>query len=864
MGEVFRARDTRLDRSVAIKVLPTDFATDTNLRMRFEREAKTISQLNHPHICTLYDVGDGYLVMELLEGETLAEKLARGPLPLDQVLRYGVQIAGALDKAHKAGIVHRDLKPANIMITKSGAKLLDFGLAKPNETGVLTALTSLRTEHKKNLTEEGAIVGTFQYMAPEQIEGGEVDSRADIFALGAVLYEMATGRRAFEGKSKASLIASILTAEPQPISAIQPMTPASFDRVVRTCLQKDADERWQSAHDVAIELRAVGEAAPQGITQRKRSVLPWGIAGLLAIAVAVLGVRLWRNTGTPGSDVPVRTNVLPPEKTEFDFLAAAAPPAISPDGRRIVFGGSASGKRLLYLRALDSLVPQPLIGTEDATFPFWSPDGRFIAFFTSNALKKMEVSGGAPVMLCEVNDGRGGSWSPDGRTIVFAGRYSAIYRVPAAGGGAVEVTKLDDRAATHRWPEFLPDSTHFLYLASASGNEDSTNRICAGSIDGKTYKPLISGGDEPHYLNGAIIFTRDGILTAQRFDAKSLSVIGDAIPLREQHIQVTTLFSKAIAAISKSGTLVYQSGSASRDSQLDWFDRSGKIAGSVGPSAPYAGVSLSPDGKSIGLKYNTSGSESNLWMIDVSRGAKTRITFTNGQDFGLLWSADGQRVIYSTMTGRSFVIRLKDLASGKEEELTHGEVVAGLVVPTSWSADGKVLLYNAGGRSTRGDIWWLALDERKPHPYLATPYVETNARFSPDGHWLAYQSNESGPNEIYIAPFPPTGAKWQVSTSGGVLPRWRGDGKELFFVLPGNPLTMCVVPISLQSKPEIGQVSKIFQFSIPAPSPFLYDVAQDGRRIVVNHRGTEAPSSEPLTVVQHFDSELRAALEPRD
>ena len=504
MGEVFKARDTRLDRSVAIKVLPAELAENAQFKIRFEREAKTISQLNHPHICTLYDVGDGYLVMELLDGETLADKVARGPMPLDQTIRYGIEIAEALEKAHKAGVVHRDLKPGNIMITKSGAKLLDFGLAKPEILASHDAATALRP-----LTAEGTIVGTLNYMAPEQLEGGTVDARTDIFALGAVLFEMATGKRAFEGKSKASLIASILAAEPKPVSALQPMTPASLDRIVRLCLEKEPDERWQSAHDIAIELRAVKEAVADRRPVRT-AIVPWIVAGLFAVAAITSAILLWNRTRAERLATPVRTYVMPPDNATFDFLNAGAPPAISPDGKRIVFGAVEAGRRrVLYMRSLDSLAAQPLAGTEDATFPFWSPDGRYVGFFADNALKKIEVSGGGAVTLCTALDGRGASWSPDGTTIVFAGRYSPIYRVPAAGGNAVEVTKIDSNETSHRYPEFLPDSRHFLYLRAINGSEDPANRIWLGNVDGTPGKALFNSADEPHYLNGSIVFTRD-------------------------------------------------------------------------------------------------------------------------------------------------------------------------------------------------------------------------------------------------------------------------------------------------------------------------------------------------------------------
>ncbi len=812
MGEVFKARDTRLERNVAIKVLPADFAQNAQLRMRFEREAKAISQLSHPNICTLFDVGDGYLVMELLEGETLAERLAKGPLPIHDVLKIGAQVADALDWAHKAGIVHRDLKPSNVMLTKSGAKLLDFGLAKDQASGLGPRASVLETEHKP-LTEEGTLIGTFQYMSPEQLEGAEADARTDIFALGAVLYEMATGRRAFEGKSKASLIASILAAEPKPMSVIQPMTPAAFDRVVRKCLEKDPDQRMQSAHDVATELRWIAEAPVAGPARRtKGSVVAWSTAAAFALAAIALGIVLWRDRGAHRSAPVIRTAVLPPERAEFDFTNFGAPPAISADGTKIVFGAAIQGKqRTLWVRPLDSLVAQELAGTEGASFPFWSPDGRFIAFFAGNSLKKMEVTGGAPVVLCNVNDGRGGSWSPDGQTIVFAGRLTPIVRVPAAGGSPVEVTKLDERAATHRWPEFLPDSRHFLYLASPTGNEDASNSIFVGSVDGRTQTQLVTAANDPHYVDGCLVFVRDRILTAQPFDAKRLAVTGDAFPLKEQQVEVTPLMSRSIVTLSRAGILVYQTGSGSRLSQPTWLDRAGKIVGTVGDAAAYAGLTLAPEGRSV-LTYLTVAPQSNIWSMDLARGIKSRITFNNGIDSSPIVSPDGRRLIYTTFTLGRFRFTLKDIATGAEQVLLEA-IAAGVPAVTGWSPDGQTILYSLGGRSTRSDIFWMSLADRKPHLYLGTEFIENAARFSPDGKWVAYHSNETGFNEVYVAPFPPTGAKWQVSSGGGVVPRWRGDGKELFHVVPGTPARIMAVPITLGTTPQMGAARQAVRIS---------------------------------------------------
>jgi eukaryotic-like serine/threonine-protein kinase len=859
MGQVYRARDTRLERSVAIKVLPTEFAENTQLKLRFEREAKTISQLSHPNICALYDVGDGYLVMELLEGETLADRIAKGALPLDQVIRIGTEIANALDRAHKGGIVHRDLKPGNVMLTKSGAKLLDFGLAKDAALPDSSVLSSqLGMTVQKPLTEEGTLLGTFQYMAPEQLEGGEADARTDIFALGALLYEMATGKRAFEGKSRASLIASILAAEPKPISGVQPMTPRAFDRVVRKCLEKDPDDRWQSAHDIATELQWVLE--PTGPQLQLRATRPWLAWTIAVLAVIALGAMFWRQTMAQRNAPVLRMTILPPDKATFEFLNFAAPPAISPDGTRVVFGAVEPGKtRTLWVRSLDSFVPQQIAGTEGAMFPFWSSDGRFIGFFTDNALKKVEIGGGAPVVICSVIDGRGASWSPDGSTILFAGRYTPIYRVSSGGGSPVQITKLGERESTHRWPEFLPDGRHFLYLGALNGNDDPSNAIYVGAIDGTASKVLTTNADDPHYLNGCLIFVRDRVLTAQHFDAKKLTATGDAIPLKEQQIEVTPLMSRSVIAISAAGTLVYEPGSTLTASQLMWFDRSGKALATVGESAPYSGVVIAPDEKAVLASLSASaGPQRNVWSIDLVRGIKSRVTF-NAIDTNPIWSPDGRRMIYTTFSGSRFRFVMRDVTTAAEETLLEDESV-GVPAVTSWSSDGQRILYSSGGRTTRSDIGWMSLTDRKPHVYLATDFVETSARFSPDGKWVAYQSNETGKVEMYIAPFPPTGAKWQVTTGGGVVPRWRSDGKELFFALPTVPAaTVMAVPVNLGVTPQIGRAVKLFDFQVAVPSSNMYDVSRDGNRFLVNASTTAAAGPAPLSVVQHFDAELRAA-----
>jgi Tol biopolymer transport system component len=865
MGEVWKARDTRLDRSVAIKILPSEFAHDAQFKLRFEREAKTISQLTHPHICTLYDVGNEngveYLVMELLDGESLADRLTKGPLPIEQVLRYGIEIAEALEKAHRAGVVHRDLKPGNVMITKSGAKLLDFGLAKATvPLASISTATVMPTEHKP-LTQEGTIIGTFRYMAPEQVEGREADCRTDIFALGALLYEMATGKRAFDGKSRASLIASILEREPPPISAVQPVAPRALERVVQTCLRKDPDERWQSAHDVATALRWTDEAAPPSARNRKANVIAWAVAAIAAVAAFASLAFYWRDRTATRNAAPVRTVIVAPEKTSFAFGASGAPPVISPDGTKIVFGAAENGKpQSLWIRSIDALEPRRLAGTEGGMCPFWSPDGRSIGFFDATSLKKMDISGGGPVALCDVADARGGSWSGDGRTIIFASHFSPISRISASGGTAVEVTKLSSTTSTHRWPEFLPDSKHFLFLAAVVGVEDPLNAIAIGNIDGGPWKAIITDANEPHYACGAILFTHRGTLTAQAFDAKTLTLRGDPVPLKEQHIESLAVYSRSVVSVSANGeTLLYQIGTGSTSTQLLWIDRSGKPVGAVGDPAPYRSLALAPDGKKV-LATIGAAMPANLWLFDVERNVKTRVTFTDSIDLSPVWSPDGMRMIYTTARVRGAPLMLHDLATAHEEVLLQASRGASPFA-ASWSAGSQQILYAMNAPNTRGDIYSMSFADRKPHVYLSTPFNEVVPRFSPDGKWVAYQSQQSGTWEVYLAPFPATGAKWQVSNDGGMVPRWRGDGRELYYV---NGDKLIAVPISLDATPQIGRPVELFAYRfayrVGETGGGMYDVAADGQRFLMNARyGDDVPVNQ-FVLMQHFDNELREAL----
>ncbi len=874
MGEVFKARDTRLERSVAIKVLPSEFSTNPSLKLRFEREARTISQLNHPHICTLHDVGTEngieYLVMELLEGETLADRIARGPLPLAEVLRYGAQIAEALDRAHRAGITHRDLKPGNIMITKVGAKLLDFGLAKENETGVIAELTSLRTE-RKSLTEEGTIVGTFQYMAPEQVEGQSVDSRTDIFSFGAVLYEMMTGRRAFSGKSKASLIAAILTTDPPSIASVQPLTPPALDRLVRICLEKDPDDRWQSAHDLRLELQAIAEmgsqagvAAPVVMRRKNRERMAWSLAALLAVATAILGVHVWRDLTDHNRVSPIRTSIVLPAGVDFATQQGEAP-SLSPDGKRVVFAAAVTGKpRVLLIRSLDSVNARELPGTEGGAYPFWSPDGRHVAFFADGKLKKTLWSGGSPIALCDVIDARGGSWGNKG-TIVYGSRNGPVMRVSASGGAPAEATELSQEHTTHRWPLFLPDGIHFLFLASPGGSEDIGNVLAVGSTKEKMRKPAVQVSSQPLLYGNHLLYVRDQNLMAQRFDMSQLTTTGDPIPLAEQGIEFDAIFSRAVIDVGPTGSSVYRAGNAVVTSRLVWLDVTGKEISPAGEPDSYNRLRLSPDGTTLAYSLRGGSARRNLWTLELQRGVKSRLTFGESADNSPVWSPDGKRIAYSSSVlskkGRFNDIYLKDLASGSEQLLVETKTNKN---PVHWSSDGQMIWYSDFVGAAQSDIWYYSFADRKPHLYAGNKFGETNPALSPDGKWVAYQTNETGRWEVYIAPFPATGAKWQVSAGGGGNPRWRKDGKALLYTTLTPSTSIVLVPITFTDRPQIGQATTLFPFRSVVNAPPGIDMTPDGQRFLLNARiGDEAPPA-PFTLVQHLDAQLREAEEKRD
>jgi Tol biopolymer transport system component len=869
MGEVYRGRDTRLDRIVAIKVLAPDLAADPQFRERFDREAKAISQLNHPNICTLYDVGDHesvrFLVLEFLEGETLAARLEQGALKLEEALKIAGEISGALDQAHRAGIVHRDLKPGNIMLTRAGAKLLDFGLAKQTASPLVSRRGSaVAAAASGAVTADGAIVGTFQYMAPEQLEGAEADARADIFAFGAILYEMVTGRKAFEGKTPISLITSILRDEPMPIATLLPVAPRALDRLIRACMAKDPDTRLRSTHDLSLQLKWLAEgdahAAPAfgaepahaGVpaARGRRSIdltalLGGALSGVVIATIVMLGVRLSRQAAPVVADA-IQFTLQAPENSLFSGQVPTF--TISPDGRHVVFIATTPGVPMLFVRSLGTLTIKPLAGTENANYPFWSPDSRFVAFFSAGKLRKVPIGGGSPVDICDAAGGRGGTWNAD-NTIVFApSPAGALERVAATGGTPAPVTTLDAaRGETmHRWPQFLPDGRHFLFLAPTSGQRPS--EIRAGTLDSKETSTVIASDSMPVFATGHLFFWRNGKEMAQPFDPGTLQVKGDAFVVADQ---VGQNLGYTSFSASSTGVLVYSRLGARPKSQLTWFDRSGKKTGTVGEPGDYFNLSLSPEGKRVAVTQLTGTPENrDIWLIDLARSVSSRLTADPANDVLPIWSPDGSRVVF-TSTRQPIGIYVKDTAgAGQEELLLKGEEGS---APIDWSSDGKFILYFTTSAKTGLDLNVLpTTGDKKPFPFLSTTFNDDHGAFSPDVRWVAYTSNESGRDEVYVQPFPATGGKYRISQNGGTQPAWRGDGRELFFLAPDSTLLAATINTAKGFEADIPQAlfnSGAVSFT---NNKRQYAVAKDGRFLVNLPQQRSAPT--PLTVVVNWQA----------
>ncbi|MCI0416497.1 protein kinase [bacterium] len=861
MGEVYRAKDTRLDRIVAIKILNASPSSNSDLRQRFEREARAVSSLNHSNICILHDIGNqagvDFLVMEYIEGETLASRLQRGPLSTAEVLQYSIQITDALDKAHKRSIVHRDLKPGNIMITKSGIKLLDFGLAKLIPKGPLAQdLSQLATAG--DLTAKGTILGTVQYMSPEQLEGKEIDPRTDIFAFGTVLYEMATGKRAFEGKSQASLIAAILKEDPKPISQHQPLAPARLERLVKICLEKDPDDRWQTAHDLKLELQGIMEsfsrpesAMTYAIRLHKRQYIPWTVAVLCAVAAITWPAVFFRSSTTKEQRV-LQMELVPPH--EDAFFSGTGPLAVSPNGKYIAFNDNFDGRRTLWLRAFDSSEARQLPGTEHSINPFWSPDSRYLAFFARGKLMKIDVGGGRPQVLCDVEFNRGGSWGKSG-IIIFAERPNGpIYQIPASGGTPKPITKLNQSLGevSHRFPHFLPDGRRFLYLARLTQRDQG---LYAGSLDSAESKFVTNISSRVVYTRpGYLLFVEDSDLMAHAIDLKSLELKGDPVLIAKDVGLAAT--GQAGISVSDEGLLAFW-GATLSGYQLLWFDRNGKQLGVAGESSLAADLRyhrLSPDGSHVAwLRPDPDLLSPDIWVTDLTRNISTRLTSRMGFNQNPTWSPDGKTIVFNRDAGMDnyTIYRMSAGGVGGEEVFIKDGVIL-----SDWSLNGEFIIGQRIGR--RFDPWIVPLaGDRKPFAFAQSEFNELQGAFSPDTRWIAYTSDESGEYEVYVQSFPSSGKKVRISTNGGAQPRWRRDGKELFYL----SLERKVMSVEVSEKDGELRVSvpqPLFKTLITTPSyPFGsdYDITADGQRFLTSTSIT--PTRRPISVILNWTQLLK-------
>ena len=847
MGEVYRARDTRLERIVAVKVLPSEFSRHAELRKRLEREARTLSSLAHPHICRLYDVGqqDGadFLVMEYLEGETLGQRLRKGAFPAGQVLQYGIEIADALERAHRHGVIHRDLKPGNIMLTKDGAKLLDFGLARVEATAAPSneTLTLLETQDHK-LTEKGVVLGTFQYMAPEQLEGKEADARTDIFALGAVIYEMATGKTAFSGNNRTSLITAILASEPRAMTSLQPLTPPALERVVKTCMAKDPDSRWQSAQDLKLQLEWIAEGgsqaglpAPVAAPRRSREKIAWILVGLLTVAAAALGIGFVKRV--PKLPPRVSFTINPPEQHSFDIPGGwLCCSAISPDGNQLaLLTGDSEGKTSLWLRPLDSVSARELPETEGVESVIWSGDSRFLLFTANAKLKKIDVRGGLPDTVCEAKEMFLGSWSSS-NTVLFSDDFSAenhpIRQLTLDDCSIKPVTKLDSARYDfgHRWPNFLPDGKHFLY---AGLRTDKKQDVLLGTLGSDESEILVHNASYPKYAPpGYLFFERNGYLFAQPFSPSTLRLTGDPVQVVPQQLTYSGLGGFASYDVSDTGVLTYQaqgevrSKLVLRDSTGNQLEVLGESA-KPGESSTWSGVRLAPNRKKLlASKDNNQTHMGDLWTYDLQHKDWQRFSSesTISNDVGV-WSPDGQTIVYAAVSASIFKLYRRPANRSRDAELLQESKLSQF--PTDWSPNGRFLLYEQSeGTAEAGDLWAMPMEgDRKPFPLTRTRSDERDGRFSPDGHWVAYRSDESGKREIYLRSFPGPGSKWQISSGGGQSPRWSDDGKKIYYL---------TLDWKLMAVPVMGATAQVgtprFLFSLSKDSEF--EVLAEGKFLV--------------------------------
>ena len=843
MGDVYQATDSKLGRSVAIKFLPEVFSHDADRVARFEREARLLASLNHPNIAAIYGLeqsaAHNFLVMELVPGETLAQRIKRGPIPVDESLGIAAQMADALEAAHEKGVIHRDLKPANVKVTPEGkVKVLDFGLAKAFQVEASNASLSQSPTLSMAATNAGVILGTAAYMSPEQARGKEVDRRTDIFAFGALLYEMLTGRAAFEGEDVPDILGAVLKSEPD-WTRLPSEVPSSIRRLLRLCLQKDVKKRRQTATDVRIDIGEAGTEAERlvAIVSTRSARLPWiafAAAVLVAAMLAIPALRYLRQTPPPETRVEINT---PATADPISF-------ALSPDGRQIVFVASGDGASRLWLRSLASTAAQPLAGTEGAASPFWSPDSRSVGFFADGKLKRLDIGGGKPQTLATAV-ARGGTWNADGVILFSASTSSPLFRVPASGGEAVAVTKLD-RQSSHRFPSFLPDGRQFLFLAI--GNPE----IYLGSLDSAETWRLTPADTAGVYLqSGWLVWVRAGTLVAQRLDLERKALTGDPVTLADP---------VAAVSVSAAGLVAYRAGGANRR-QLAWFDRSGKALGAMGApdenglSAPR----VSPDGRRVAMGRTVQGN-ADIWLLDGTR--TSRFTFDAATDRFPVWSPDGSRIVFDSLKGQRDFYQKPSSGAGAEELLLDSPQDK---KANDWSADGKFLLYESRDAQTVDDLWALPIEgDRKPWAFLRTSFSERAGQFSPDGRWVAYMANESGRFEIYIRPFAaptdsgaaanPAAGQWQVSTSGGIYPRWRPDGKELYYIGPNGELMAAPIAATATTLEPGAPVAlfptRIYGGGVDNGQGRQYDVTRDGRFLI---NTVLDDGSSPITLIQNWN-----------
>jgi eukaryotic-like serine/threonine-protein kinase len=870
MGEVYRAEDTRLGRTVAVKVLSSTIYQREDIRQRFEREARAVSKLNHPHICTLYDIGrqDGidYLVMECLEGETVQTRLKKAPLPLSDLLKYGIQIANALDRAHRSGIVHRDLKPANIMLTKDGAKLLDFGLAKRQSTPAALDDQTLTNV----LTSEGTLLGTLPYMAPEQLEGKQADARTDIFAFGDVLFEMLTCRKAFIGDTQANLIAAIMNANPPLFEDIDFVIPPTLERIVRTCLEKNPEDRWQSARDIALALKFVAELPDQPLQDTRQwttTVWPW-LAGVFLIGM--LAMTAWSLYHRERNAPLLQLEIAAPDKSEFSGFGSA----ISPDGRFVAFVATTEGKERLWLRPLDARNARMLEDTDEAQFPFWSPDSSSIGFFAGNKLKRFDLNGVGSRSIANAPNGRGGTWSRYGVIVYSPNLSSRLWKVASTGGEPAPATILDSRRgdARHNFPQFLPDGRHFLFFVHGAdpqksgpyiGSLDDPNKIEAiPQLKGNAFQAIYAPSGNAS--QGNLIYVRDRSLVAQSFNTGTLRLEGEPqIIVSRDYFSVASSPGFLNLTDSATGTLL-DGGAQRARNELVWRKRDGTLIEVAGEESDYITPRISPDGSRIAVtRSDPVSGDYDIWINDWKRNLFSRFTFQRGLDFYPLWTPDGKSIIYtSDAAGRPTLFRKPIAGSGEPQQLLKdmGANQYGYDV----SSDGKFLLFVSIHETERGDIWILPLDNSAaPFPYLKTPAGELHPQFSPGpqgGKWIVYTSDESGTEQIYVRRFtggPAADAKWQISSSGGKYPYWRGDGNDIVYLAPDGKLTSVAIRFTSDSL-EVGASRALFNAALPS-SPFSrypYDISSDGKRfLVLNAARGHAPGT--LTLLLNWTGLLK-------